>query len=52
MPRWRNVSPQPWPDRLVVVLLLRQEITLAEQAPSLTNAELTARLVTLAGWVR
>ena len=46
------MSPRPWPDRLVVVLLLRQVIALAEQAPRLTEAELTARLITLAGWVR
>lgn len=46
------MSPRPWPDRLVVVMLLRQVITLAEQAPRLTDAELTVRLIALAGLVR
>ena len=46
------MSPRPWPNHLVVVLLLRQVITLAEQAPRLTDAELTVRLVTLAELVR
>jgi hypothetical protein len=46
------VSPQPWPDHLGMVMLLRQVITLAEQAPRLTNAELTIRLAVLAGLLR
>lgn len=33
------------------MVLLRQVITLAEQAPELTDAELTIRLVALAGLV-
>lgn len=41
------MSPRPWPDHLVVVMLLRQVITLAEQAPRLTDAELTIRLAAL-----
>ena len=52
MPRWRTVSPQPWPDHLVVVMLLRQVITVAEQAPRLTDAELTIQLVALAELMR
>lgn len=35
-----------------MVVQLRQVITLAEQAPRLTEAELTVRLVTLAELVR
>jgi hypothetical protein len=34
------------------VVLLRQVITVAEQAPRLTDAELTIRLIALAGLVR
>jgi hypothetical protein len=35
-----------------MVMLLRQVITSAEQAPRLTNAELTIRLAALAGLLR
>jgi len=41
------VSPRPWPDHLIVVVLLRQVITLAKQAPRLTDTELTVRLTAL-----
>jgi len=46
------MSPRPWPDHLVVMMLLRQVITLAEQAPRLTDAKLTVQLAALAGLKR
>lgn len=46
------MSPQRFLDRLTVAVLLRQIITLAGLAPTLTDAELANRLVALAGWLR
>ncbi len=46
------VNPQPYLDRLAASVDLRQIITLADQAPGLTDAQLRARLLTLAGSAR
>ncbi|MGH3538125.1 MAG: hypothetical protein ACRDQJ_07445 [Pseudonocardiaceae bacterium] len=46
------MSPQPYLDRLAVVVMLRQVITLADQAAGITDMELRARLLALAGCAR
>ena len=46
------VNPRPYVDRLTATVVLRQLTALADKAPTLTNAELRARLVALALCVR
>ncbi|MGH3573948.1 MAG: hypothetical protein ACRDUW_19370 [Pseudonocardiaceae bacterium] len=46
------MSPQHFLDRLAVVVMLRQILTLADQAPGLTDAQLAGRLLALAGCAR
>ncbi len=46
------VNPQLYLDRLAASVDLRQIITLADQAPGLTDEQLRARLVALAGCAR
>lgn len=48
----RLEDPQLWLDHLTTAVALREIIALAQQAPGLTDAQLRARLVALARWLR
>lgn len=45
------VNPRPYLDRLTAAVLLRQMLVLADQAPSLQDDQLRARLAALAATV-
>lgn len=53
LPWWCPVSdPRTYLDQLAAMVALRHIIVLADLAPTLTDAELADRLLTLAGWLR
>jgi hypothetical protein len=45
-------DPRTYLDQLAATVALRHIIVLADLAPTLADAELTDRLLTLAGWLR